>query len=91
MIKSAFAILGIICLCGAMISVLFMVYYLIAMQTNVRPEKKRILPFLGPLQVFLPQMWNVRGNQARNRLIISILVFAVFFSTVAAIVEFSRR
>lgn len=91
MIRSALGVLGITCLFGGILSTFFMIYYLIVMHSCVRPEKKRILPFLGALQLFLPQMWNERGNRARTRLMISILAFAFFFSAVAVIVESSRH
>jgi hypothetical protein len=56
-----------------------MVYYFFAMHAGARAEKKHILPFLGPFQLFIPQLWDERGNRARIRLIVSILLFAAFF------------
>lgn len=71
--------MALICLIGGITSTVFMIYYFFAMHVGVRPERKQALPFLGPFQLFVPQLWDESGNRARIRLVISILFVAAFF------------
>jgi hypothetical protein len=68
-----------ICLIGGVVSILFALYYFFAMHAGVRPEKKYIVPFLWPFQLFIPQLWRESGNRARVRFLISVLLFCIFF------------
>ena len=72
-------VLAFMCLAGAAASILFGIYYGTMMHGNVKPGAKPLLPFTGPFQLLIPQLWNEEGNRARTRLIISLLLFGVFF------------
>ena len=84
-VRILLGLLSALCIIGAIISVVFMIYYFFAMHAGVREERRNILPFLGPFQLFIPQLWDERGNRARVRLIICILLFGAFFGATALI------
>jgi hypothetical protein len=79
--------LGLMCLFGGMISALLMVYYMFAMHGSVKPDKRPLLPFLGPFQLVLPQLWDEIGNRARVRFMISALSFGFFFACTALLLK----
>lgn len=68
-----------ICLIGGSVSIVLMLYYLFAMHAGVRAERMYLLPFLGPFQLFIPQLWDESGNRARIRLIAFTLLSAAFY------------
>ena len=68
-------------------SVLSAIYYFLVMQGSVRQERKPLLPFLGPFQLIIPQLWNATGNQARIRLIICLLLFGIFFGALTLLMN----
>jgi len=86
-IRMLIVFLGILCLIGGIASVVFMIYYFFAMHAGVREERRNILPFLGPFQFFIPQLWNERGNRARIKLLICFLLFFAFFGALTLILK----
>jgi hypothetical protein len=58
-----------------------------SMVGSAKPEKKTLLPFLGPLLFFIPQLWDEMGNRARIRLIICILLFVIFFGALTLLMK----
>ena len=71
-----------ICMAGGVASTLFAIYYFFTMHANVKPGAKPLIPFTGPFQFFIPQLWNQEGNRARVRLIVSLLLFGLFVGAV---------
>jgi hypothetical protein len=43
------------------------IYHSIVMLGEVKPSKKTIIHFLGPLALVMPSLWSDRGNRARIR------------------------
>lgn len=86
-IRMLLGFFGILCLVGGIVSVVFMIYYFFAMHAGVREERRHIIPFLGPFQLFIPQLWDERGNRARIRLLICFLLFFAFFGAVMLILR----
>ncbi|XUM23059.1 hypothetical protein ACRAVF_06460 [Bradyrhizobium oligotrophicum S58] len=69
-----------ICFAGAFVSVLVVLYSIIVLLANERPDNstwRRSL--LGPLILFIPGLWTDEGNRARMRFIYSSLVFGACF------------
>ena len=87
MIRVLLGIVGMACLLGAIVSVLFGIYYVGVMHRGVKPDKKPFLPFLGPFQLFIPQLWNEEGNRARGRFLVCISLFLLLFGTVSLILS----
>lgn len=81
-------VLGVICLTGGLACVVAMVYYSHIMLKNVEAKHKNMLPFLGPLMLAIPYLWNKKGNNARVNIIISTVLFVVFFIGMAAVIEY---
>lgn len=78
---------SLLCVLGGVFFTLCMAYFFFEMWTNARPEKKYLLPFIGPVILIFPQLWNERGNRARRNLIASGLLFLMLF----AIAYFIRK
>ena len=89
-------VLGIIyfvCFAGAVTCILFALYYFITMLGSAKPEKKHLLPFLGPFLLVFPQLWNTVGNRARVRFVVCIVLFGLFFGAMAVLlnIPFERQ
>jgi len=85
-VRVMFGVLGIICILVGITAVLFASYYIAVMQRGVRPERRSLfLPFLGPLQLLIPQLWTEDGNRARIRFLICILVFVICLAIIELI------
>ena len=67
------------CLAGGLASILFAIYYFMTMHQNVKARAKPFLPFTGPFQLLIPRLWSEEGNVARFKLIVSLLLFGLFF------------
>ena len=69
--------LGIFALaCTAMLAA---VYYLGGALSNIRPDKRRLAPFLAPIVILLPRMFTDIGNSYRKRLLLALMVFGGCF------------
>jgi hypothetical protein len=86
MMRMLLGIVGLMCIVGGTVSTLLMVYYFFVMHGNVKPKAKPFIPFTGPFQLFIPQLWNEQGNSARMKLIVS-LCFMVFFILTALLIK----
>ncbi len=62
-----------------MVSVLLMLYYFLFMLGSVRQDKKRYAPFLGPLTLFIPHLYDEAGNKARLKFAIYLVAFLMCF------------
>jgi hypothetical protein len=52
---------------------------------SVRPERKTYLPLLGPVMIFIPQLFGEEGNRHRIRFIGSRRAFAACSGCVPSI------
>jgi len=91
MLKGILGVSYLVCLFGGMIFTLLALYYLFVMLFNAKLERRRLLPFLGPLLLFLPQLWNDRGNGARIKVIVYIVLFAACFGSARFIITTSLQ
>ena len=77
--RTFLGVLYFICLASGFASTLFVVYYFMRMHQNVKHRAKPFVPFTGPFQLLIPRLWNEEGNVARIKLIVSLLLFGLFF------------
>ena len=68
-------------LVGGIACVLLMLYNFFAMLGCVKPEKKNVLPFLGPFALFMPQLWTEHGNKARKQVLLFAILLAICFGS----------
>ena len=72
-------IVGLVLLFGAMASVVSMLYFFVVMNAGIRPERKMLALFLGPLLLVAPGFLTEEGERARTRLLISIALCVFLF------------
>ena len=60
-----------------MASTLLTLYYFFSMLAHVRPEKRRLIHFIGPFALLFSQFWDEQGNRARVRTVIFASVFGL--------------
>lgn len=77
------ATLGVGCFVVALASAVLTLYYFFFMLGSVRPEKKRIAGFLGPLVFLVPQAFDDGGNKARIRTLFFAILFGLCFGGLA--------
>ena len=82
--------LSVLFLLGGIVSTLLMLYYFFSMLECVKPEKRRLLKFLGPFMFLFPQLWDDRGNRSRKFTILFALAFGVCFGAVALIMHLPK-
>jgi hypothetical protein len=75
----AMAILAISCILAGAASVLSMIYFFFLMLGGVKPERRMLSQFLGPMMVLVPGLLNDEGKRARNRFLVSVLFVAIFY------------
>ena len=80
MARQAIGILYFVCLVGGIVATLCMLYYFALMQKGVKGEKKSLTNVLGPLSLFIPQVFDEQGNQARIKMLYFMLLFGVCFA-----------
>jgi hypothetical protein len=80
-------VLGSLCLIGCFAATALMLYYFFFTLGGANPDKKRYLPFLGPIAFFIPRFWDEGGNRARGKLFAAILLFGACFSGLALVVN----
>ena len=73
-------IIGLASICAGIITILISFVFFSQMLTHVRPEKRKLLPVLGPLMLLMPELWDDVGNRARQKFIIALITFAVLFA-----------
>jgi UDP-N-acetylmuramyl pentapeptide phosphotransferase/UDP-N-acetylglucosamine-1-phosphate transferase len=78
-------VLSLIFLFVGMASVFPAIYYLLSTQRGIRPERWWWAVLLGPFMLFVPGLLDDSGKKARNKLLISIFVFAICFWAVSLI------
>jgi hypothetical protein len=83
MMSTPVEIIGNVFLIGAAMSLLFSIYNFIVMLAGVKQEKKKIINFLGPFILFIPQLYDDIGNKARLRALLYIVLMVVFVIAVA--------
>jgi hypothetical protein len=71
-ISAPVKIVGDAFLIGAGISLLLYIYNFVVMLAGVKQEKKKVINFLGPLILFMPELYDDIGNRARLRALIYI-------------------
>jgi hypothetical protein len=81
-------VLGILFILGGIVSTLFFLYYFFYMLACVRPEKRRLIQFLGPFMLLFPQLWNDDGNRARRLFLLFVFLFGVCFAADALIANY---
>jgi hypothetical protein len=64
-------------LIGAAISLLLFICNFIVMLAGLKQEKKKIINFLGPMILFLPQLYDDIGNRARLWALLNILLMLI--------------
>jgi UDP-N-acetylmuramyl pentapeptide phosphotransferase/UDP-N-acetylglucosamine-1-phosphate transferase len=80
-------VLSLIFLFVGMASVFPMIYYLLSTQRGIRPERWWWSVLLGPFMLFVPGLLDDNGKRARNKLLMSIFVFATCFLAVKLIYD----
>jgi hypothetical protein len=82
-------IFGIVCLVGGIVAAALMLYNFFFMLGSVKQEKKRYLPFLGPVVFFIPQLLDDDGNRARVKTLLCALLLGACFGGLALHHNFS--
>jgi hypothetical protein len=90
MYKVAMFTLGVLFILGGIVSTLLMLYYFFSMLGCVKPEKRRLIQFLGPFMLLFPQLWDDRGNRARKLTILFALLFGVCLGAEALIMHLPK-
>jgi hypothetical protein len=90
MYKVTMFTLGVLFILGGIVSTLLMLYYFFSMLGFVKPEKRRLIHFLGPFMLLFPQLWDDRGNRARKFTILFVLVFGVCLAAEALIMHLPK-
>ena len=81
MLRYALGGLAFVCLGGAAVSFLISFYNMLVMLSEPRSDSRKTLSlFLGPLALFIPQLWTDKGNRARKRFLFYSVLFGDFFS-----------
>jgi hypothetical protein len=76
-----------ICFFSAVACFFLALYYFITMHGSVRPERKPLLPFLGPFHLLFPQLWNKTGNRARVMFMVCTLLFGLLFGVMTILLN----
>jgi hypothetical protein len=77
--------LGVMCILGGIVATFSLLYYFFYLLGSVKPEKKRLLNFLGPLMLIYPDLFDEAGRRARLRLLVSAAAFAACLAGAAII------
>jgi len=64
------------------------IYYFFSIVAGMRPEKRDTAKFLGPLILFMPQLFNSEGNRASLHTIVCLLFLAICFGAIATTFKF---
>ena len=81
-------ILLILFFAGGVISVLLSLYHFASMFAGAEPERKKFLPFVGPVALLSSSFWGNEGNQSRVKFFLYVILFAVCATGVALVKEF---
>jgi UDP-N-acetylmuramyl pentapeptide phosphotransferase/UDP-N-acetylglucosamine-1-phosphate transferase len=79
MARGFVGVLFLVLLFVGMASVFPMIYYLLFMQRCIRSERHWWARLLGPFMLVVPGLLDDDGKKARNKLLMSIFVFAMCF------------
>jgi hypothetical protein len=79
--------LGLMCIFGGIVATLSLLCHFFYMLGSVKPEKKPLLKFLGPLMFVYPDLFDEAGGRARLRFLVSAAVFAACFGGAAIIIH----
>jgi hypothetical protein len=80
MTQQMIIVLALACTAGGILSTLFALNCFFVMLREIKPDKKLVSLCLGPLALFISQLWTEQGNKARVRMLCLILLFGVCFA-----------